>query len=150
MCPSLSQDGSLTKENIEWLETVFRDNVGQGQAEFTLEQFKKIVPSKNVSTNFSDLQSFFQSPHPHTSTLSRYTSWRGHFVCLTRTAAEACLWRSSWRPCISSPTKGRRRSSHFCSRCMTPTETGSLTSPSSGRSSSPASRRTGWSLMRPR
>ena len=46
-------------ENIEWLETVFRDNVGQGQAEFTLEQFKKIVPSKNVSTNFSDLQSFF-------------------------------------------------------------------------------------------
>ena len=59
LCPSLSQDGSLTKENIEWLETVFRDNVGQGQAEFTLEQFKKIVPSKNVSTNFSDLQSFF-------------------------------------------------------------------------------------------
>ena len=59
VCPSFSQDGSLTKENIEWLETVFRDNVGQGQAEFTLEQFKKIVPSKNVSTNIPDLQSFF-------------------------------------------------------------------------------------------
>ena len=43
------QDGSLTKENIEWLETVFRENVGEGETEFTLQQFKKIVPSKNVS-----------------------------------------------------------------------------------------------------
>ena len=48
-CPSFSQDGSLTRENIQWLEQVFRDNVGSGQTEFTLEQFKKIVPSKNVS-----------------------------------------------------------------------------------------------------
>ena len=48
-CPSFSQDGSLTRENIQWLEQVFRDNVGPGQTEFTLEQFKKIVPSKNVS-----------------------------------------------------------------------------------------------------
>lgn len=51
VCPSFSQDGSLTKENIEWLEKVFRDNVGQGQTEFTLEQFKKIVPSKNVNSD---------------------------------------------------------------------------------------------------
>ena len=51
VCPSFSQDGSLTRENIEWLEKVFRDNVGPGQTEFTLEQFKKIVPSKNVSSN---------------------------------------------------------------------------------------------------
>ena len=42
------QDGSLTRDNIQWLETVFRDNVGEGQTEFTLNQFKKIVPSKNV------------------------------------------------------------------------------------------------------
>ena len=42
------QDGALNKENIDWLETVFRENVGEGQSEFTLEQFKKIVPSKNV------------------------------------------------------------------------------------------------------
>ena len=48
-CPSFSQDGSLTRENIQWLEQVFRDNVGPGQTEFTLQQFKKIVPSKNVS-----------------------------------------------------------------------------------------------------
>eukprot|EP00090_Calanus_glacialis_P005272 TRINITY_DN14088_c0_g1_i1.p1 TRINITY_DN14088_c0_g1~~TRINITY_DN14088_c0_g1_i1.p1 ORF type:complete len:1071 (+),score=285.92 TRINITY_DN14088_c0_g1_i1:327-3215(+) len=41
------QDGSLTKENIAWLEKVFRDNVGEGQEEFTLQEFKKIVPSKN-------------------------------------------------------------------------------------------------------
>ena len=64
VCPSFSQDGSLTRENIEWLETVFRDNVGQGQTEFTLEQFKKIVPSKNVSTHFSDIQSFSYLPNP--------------------------------------------------------------------------------------
>ena len=50
VCPSFSQDGSLTRENIQWLEQVFRDNVGPGQTEFTLEQFKKIVPSKNVSS----------------------------------------------------------------------------------------------------
>ena len=49
-CPSFSQDGSLTRENIQWLEQVFRDNVGPGQTEFTLDQFKKIVPSKNVSS----------------------------------------------------------------------------------------------------
>ena len=48
-CPSFSQDGSLTRENIQWLEQGFRDNVGPGQTEFTLDQFKKIVPSKNVS-----------------------------------------------------------------------------------------------------
>ena len=42
------QDGALTRDNIHWLETVFRDNVGEGQTEFTLNQFKKIVPSKNV------------------------------------------------------------------------------------------------------
>jgi len=41
------QDGALTKENIAWLEQVFRDNVGEGQEEFTLQEFKKIVPSKN-------------------------------------------------------------------------------------------------------
>ena len=46
------QDGALTRENIEWLETVFRDNVGEGQTEFTLNQFKKIVPSKNVSIKY--------------------------------------------------------------------------------------------------
>ena len=43
-----SPDGAITKESIEWLETVFRNNVGDGQTEFNLEQFKKIVPSKNV------------------------------------------------------------------------------------------------------
>ena len=42
--------GVLNEENIAWLEQVFRDNVGPGQTEFTLEQFKKIVPSKNVSS----------------------------------------------------------------------------------------------------
>ena len=41
--------GVLTEENIAWLEQVFRENVGKGKEEFTLAEFKKIVPSKNVS-----------------------------------------------------------------------------------------------------
>ena len=40
----------LNEENILWLEQVFRENVGKGKEEFTLDEFKKIVPSKNVST----------------------------------------------------------------------------------------------------
>ena len=41
--------GVLNEENISWLEQVFRENVGKGKEEFTLDEFKKIVPSKNVS-----------------------------------------------------------------------------------------------------
>jgi len=37
----------LTEENLAWLETVFRQNLREGQQEFTLEEFKKIIPSKN-------------------------------------------------------------------------------------------------------
>ena len=43
----------LNEENIAWLEQVFRENVGKGKEEFTLDEFKKIVPSKNVSYFFS-------------------------------------------------------------------------------------------------
>ena len=32
------------------MESVFRENVGKGKEEFTLDEFKKIVPSKNVRT----------------------------------------------------------------------------------------------------
>ena len=38
----------LNEENIAWLEQVFRENVGKGKEEFTLDEFKKIVPSRNV------------------------------------------------------------------------------------------------------
>ena len=41
--------GVLNEENIAWLEQVFRENVGKGKEEFTLDEFKKIVPSRNVS-----------------------------------------------------------------------------------------------------
>ena len=44
--------GVLNEENIAWLEQVFRENVGKGKEEFTLDEFKKIVPSKNVSYFF--------------------------------------------------------------------------------------------------
>ena len=61
--------GALTQDNITWLEKVstifivilnivsiltlfllqvFRENLAPGQKEFTLKEFKKIVPSKNV------------------------------------------------------------------------------------------------------
>ena len=39
--------GVLNEENIAWLESVFKENVRKGE-EFTLEEFKNIVPSKNV------------------------------------------------------------------------------------------------------
>lgn len=39
--------GVLNEENIAWLEQVFRENVGKGKEEFTLDEFKKIVPSRN-------------------------------------------------------------------------------------------------------
>ena len=44
------QTGAFSKENLAWLEKVFRDNVGEGKKEFTLQEFKKIVPSKNVNS----------------------------------------------------------------------------------------------------
>ena len=47
--PCCSKRGVLTEDNIAWLEQVFRENVGKGKEEFTLDEFKKIVPSKNVS-----------------------------------------------------------------------------------------------------
>ncbi len=39
----------LTAENLKHLEKVFRDNLAKDKQEFTLAEFKKIVPSKNVS-----------------------------------------------------------------------------------------------------
>ena len=51
---SLRKRGVLNEENIAWLEQVFRENVGKGKEEFTLDEFKKIVPSRNVS-KFLDL-----------------------------------------------------------------------------------------------
>ena len=48
LCPTRKR-GVLNEENIAWLEQVFRENVGKGKEEFTLDEFKKIVPSRNVS-----------------------------------------------------------------------------------------------------
>ena len=39
----------LTAESIKHLEKVFRENLTKDKAEFTLSEFKRIVPSKNVS-----------------------------------------------------------------------------------------------------
>ncbi len=39
----------LTSENLKHLEKIFRDNLAKDKQEFTLAEFKKIVPSKNVS-----------------------------------------------------------------------------------------------------
>ena len=44
---SRAGDTALTSHNIAWLEQVFRSNLAPGQEEFTLKEFKKIVPSKN-------------------------------------------------------------------------------------------------------
>ena len=39
----------LTAESIKHLEKVFRENLAKDKDEFTLPEFKRIVPSKNVS-----------------------------------------------------------------------------------------------------
>ena len=50
----------LTPENLKHLENVFQDNLAKDKEEFTLAEFKKIVPSKNVRyTSISFLQSIF-------------------------------------------------------------------------------------------
>ena len=50
----------LTPENLKRLENVFRDNLAKDKDEFTLAEFKKIVPSKNVSLIlFSRLPAIF-------------------------------------------------------------------------------------------
>ena len=43
------QTSQLSKESLEHLESVFRNHLGKGKEEFTIAEFKKIVPSKNVS-----------------------------------------------------------------------------------------------------
>ncbi|XP_023324717.1 NADPH oxidase 5 isoform X3 [Eurytemora carolleeae] len=44
---SKHENSTLTPENLAWLEVVFRENLKPGQQEFTVDEFKKIVPSKN-------------------------------------------------------------------------------------------------------
>ena len=45
--PQVKQASTLSKESIEHLEKVFRSHLGKGREEFTIAEFKKIVPSKN-------------------------------------------------------------------------------------------------------
>ncbi len=41
----------MTEENLKWLENVFRRTVGEN-GEISLQDFKNIVHSKNVSDNY--------------------------------------------------------------------------------------------------
>ena len=43
----------LTAESIKHLEKVFRENLAKDKDEFTLSEFKRIVPSKNVSRSLT-------------------------------------------------------------------------------------------------
>ena len=43
------QRTDLSKENLKHLEKVFRNHLAKDNEEFTLAEFKQIVPSKNVS-----------------------------------------------------------------------------------------------------
>ena len=47
------QRTELTAENLKHLEKVFRDTLAKDKDEFTLAEFKKLVPSKNVSAKKS-------------------------------------------------------------------------------------------------
>ena len=46
---SFRRNKELTAESVKHLEKVFRENLAKDKDEFTLSEFKKIVPSKNVS-----------------------------------------------------------------------------------------------------
>ncbi len=46
--PAFRRRTELSAENLKHLEKVFRDNLAKDKEEFTLAEFKKIVPSKNV------------------------------------------------------------------------------------------------------
>ena len=99
--------GVLNEENIAWLEQVFRENVGKGKEEFTLDEFKKIVPSRNVRT------SLVQNIQYLTPINFRNFLWRGHSGYLTKTGAELSLSRSLSRQCTSFPAKEKMRKFHF-------------------------------------
>ena len=47
--PFFRQRTDLSKENLKHLEKVFRNHLAKDNEEFTLAEFKQIVPSKNVS-----------------------------------------------------------------------------------------------------
>ena len=49
MILSSRQRTELSKENLKRLEEVFLRHLPNGKKEFTLVEFKQIVPSKNVS-----------------------------------------------------------------------------------------------------
>lgn len=104
--------GVLNEENIAWLESVFRENVGKGKEEFTLDEFKKIVPSKNVRTMLVLGFKF------HTTLMSVCRNFlsSGHSGYLTRMGAAPCLWQSSSRQCTSSPARGTMKKYHFYSK----------------------------------
>jgi hypothetical protein len=46
---SSRQRTELSQENLKHLEKVFRNHLAKDKDEFTLAEFKQIVPSKNVS-----------------------------------------------------------------------------------------------------
>ena len=76
----------LTPENLKHLENVFRENLAKDKEEFTLAEFKKIVPSKNVSSHF--VHSFNpSSEYCHVAirvSVQGVKSLGGHFACLCR------------------------------------------------------------------
>ena len=86
--------------------------MGKGKEEFTLDEFKKIVPSRNVLKSFaqnSDINTFF----------SRNFLWSGHFEYSTKTAAEPFLSQSLLKQCINFLAKEKTRKFHFFLKFMT-------------------------------
>lgn len=70
----------LTEENLKHLEKVFRENLAKDKEEFTLSEFKKIVPSKNVSINLIYIPFKCSSPR----FTDRNSKWKGHWEYVPR------------------------------------------------------------------
>ena len=108
---SRQRNNELAGENLRWLEKVFQRTVGD-HGEITLNDFKTIVQSKNVSSAFS-------ADKPSDSMMYCSLSlWSESSRFLTKMTADPFPSKNSLMRFINSPVRPRRIRSSSCSKCM--------------------------------
>ena len=108
---SRQRNNELAGENLRWLEKVFQRTVGD-HGEITLNDFKTIVQSKNVSSAFS-------ADKPSDSMMYCSLSlWSESSRFLTKMTADPFPSKNSLMRFISSPVKLQRIRSSSCSKFM--------------------------------
>ena len=73
------QRTDLSKENLKHLEKVFRNHLAKDNEEFTLAEFKQIVPSKNVSLHSAAQKSCHCEPRKSKSNHEVRISYFGKY-----------------------------------------------------------------------